>query len=323
MGVRIGTGGAVRPVPGYEGRMSDPVTGEQFDIAAGPYRATVTEAGAGLRELTHQRQPLVLSYPADEPAPAAFGQLLIPWPNRVSRGRYDFDGRSHQLDLSEPELDNAIHGLVRWAAWRPVEHSPDRLRMACALHGSTGYPFRLDLEVEYRLDAGTGLTVTVAATNPGTRPLPYAHGAHPYLTVGEPIDGCTVQIPGSRYLPVDERMIPSGPPLAVDGSAYDLRAGRLLGEQPIDLAFTGLERGPDGRAWVHLTGADRRTSFWLDEAQPWLEIYTADQVPVDRRRLGLGVEPMTGPPNAFGSGTDVIRLEPGAGYTGSWGITAG
>ncbi|MGC0417151.1 aldose 1-epimerase family protein [Embleya sp. AB8] len=303
--------------------MSDFVTGEQFEITAGPYWSTITEVGAGLRELTREQQPLVLSYTADEPAPAAFGQVLIPWPNRVDRGRYTFEGETYQLDVSEPELGNAIHGLVRWATWRPVERAADRVRMACAVHGSTGYPFRLDVEVEYRLDAEAGLTVTVAATNRGSRPLPYAHGAHPYLTVGEPIDGCTVRVPGSRYQPVDRRMIPSGPQLAVDGGEYDLRAGRRLGDQAIDVAYTGLEYGPDGRAWVHLTGTDRRTSLWLDEAQPWLEIYTADHVPLDRRRRGLGVEPMTAPPNAFGSGTDLIRLAPGTGYTGSWGITAG
>lgn len=65
------------------------------------------------------------------------------------------------------------------------------------------------------------------------------------------------------------------------------------------------------------------TAFWLDEARPWLEIYTADQVPEHYRRRGLGCGPMTGPPNALASGVGLIRLEPGAEYRGSWGIRAG
>ena len=303
--------------------MSDFLTGEQYVITAGPYRAVITEEGAGLRELTHDGDPLVLTYAADEPAPAAFGQLLIPWPNRVDRGRYSFDGHDYQLDLSEPELDNALHGLTRWAPWDPVEQRPDAVRLTYALHGSTGYPFRLDVRAEYRLDATDGLTVTLVATNPGTRALPYAHGMHPYLTVGEPLDTCTVQLPGSRYQPVDQRMIPVGGPKDVAGSDYDLRAGRVLGDQKIDIAFTGLERGADGRARVRLAGSRRSTSFWVDEAQPWLEIYTADNVPAGSMRRGLGCEPMAGPPNAFASGVDLIRLEPGAEYRGSWGIMAG
>ncbi|WP_194890983.1 aldose 1-epimerase family protein [Catenulispora pinisilvae] len=303
--------------------MPDFLTGEQHVITAGPYRAVITEAGAGLRELTHDGEPLVLTYAADEPAPAAFGQLLIPWPNRVARGRYRFDGRDHQLDLSEPELDNAIHGLTRWSPWSLVEQSPDAVRLAYALPGSTGYPFRLDLQAEYRLDAAAGLTVTLTATNPGTRALPYAHGMHPYITVGEPLDTCTIQLPGTQYQPVDDRMIPTGGPKDVAGSEYDLRAGRVLGDQKIDIAFTGLDRGADGLARVRLTGSRRSTSFWSDRAQPWLEIYTADNVPAESRRRGLGCEPMTGPPNALASGVDLIRLEPGAQYRGSWGIAAG
>jgi aldose 1-epimerase len=298
-------------------------TGEQFEIAAGPYRATITQQGAGLRELAFEGAPLVLTHDADEPAPAAFGQLLIPWPNRVAGGRYTWDGQSYQLDISEPELDNALHGLVRWATWVPAESGADMVRLDCALLGPTGYPFRLDLRAEYRVDAETGLTVTVSVTNIGTRAAPYVHGAHPYITVGEPIDGCTVQAPGTRYQPVDKQMIPEGLPLDVEGTEYDLRTARRLGAQTIDLAFTGLDRDAAGRAWVHLTGADRATSLWLNEAQPWLELYTADNVPPEHRRQGLGVEPMTGPPNALGSGIDVIRLEPGAEYQGSWGILAG
>ncbi|MFF9472073.1 aldose 1-epimerase family protein [Streptomyces roseolus] len=298
-------------------------TGEQFRLTAGGYEATITEAGAGLRELSHLGEPLVLSYGPDEPAPAAFGQLLIPWPNRVDHGRYTFDGTEYQLDLSEPELDCAIHGLVRWAPWRPVAYEPQSITLTYGLHGSTGYPFRLDLGVTYTLDADTGLTVRVAARNAGTRPAPYAHGMHPYLTVGEPLDECVLTLPGRRYQPVDERMIPSGPPVGVAGTAYDFTTARRLGDQTVDVAFTDLARDADGRAWALLRGSRRGVRFWLDEAQPWLEVYTADRVPAASRRRGLGVEPMTGPPNALAGGTDLIRLAPQDSYTGSWGIVHG
>ncbi|MFC5181570.1 aldose 1-epimerase family protein [Actinomadura harenae] len=298
-------------------------TGEQYRIAAGPYRAVVTEVGAGLRELTHDDEPLILTHDEDEVAPAAFGQLLVPWPNRVDHGRYTWDGAEHVLDIDEPEYDCAIHGLVRWSTWREVERAPDRVSLATRLLGSPGYPFRLDVTAEYVLDETHGLTITMTAGNHGRVAAPYGHGAHPYLTVGEPIDDCIVQIPGDLYLPVDDRMIPPGPPRPVEGTGYDLRAGRRLGPLEIDRAFTDLHRDDAGRAWVHLGGMNRRASFWLDHTHPWLEVYTADDVPPALRRTGLGVEPMTCPPNAFASGVDVVRLEPGATHTGSWGILAG
>ena len=39
--------------------MTVPVTGMQYEIEAGDYRATVTELGAGLRELLFREQPVI------------------------------------------------------------------------------------------------------------------------------------------------------------------------------------------------------------------------------------------------------------------------
>jgi hypothetical protein len=61
------------------------------------------------------------------------------------------------------------------------------------------------------------------------------------------------------------------------------------------------------------------------EGYPYVELFTGDSVPhphPQRRRRGLGVEPMTAPPNALQSGTDLTRLEPGAATSTSWGLLA-
>ncbi|MFD0686995.1 aldose 1-epimerase family protein [Actinomadura fibrosa] len=300
--------------------MTESITGEQYALSAGPYEAVITEAGASLRELAHEGRPIVLPHDPGEPAPAAFGQLLAPWPNRIDHGRYAYGGAVHQLDVSEPDKDCAIHGLVRWSSWTAAEHRRDRVRLRYRLLGSGGYPFRLDLEAEYVLDEAEGLTVRMTARNTGTATAPYGHGAHPYLTVGEPIDRCTVTLGADRYLPVDDRMLPADPPADVAGTQYDLRKGAVLGERRIDNAYTGLSRDGLGRAWATLSGGGRTTRLWSDGAHPWMQLYTADQAPDPRQ--GLAVEPMTCPPNAFATGEDVVHLEPGAHFQGLWGIQA-
>jgi aldose 1-epimerase len=294
------------------------LTGEQFRISAGRYEAVVTELGGGLRELSFEGTPLILGHDADELPPAASGQLLIPWPNRIDRGRYAFAGRTHRLPVNEPEHDTAIHGLVRWAPWTVIEHAPDRLRLAHRLLGRPGYPFRLDLSVEYALDDG-GLTVRHRARNSGGRPAPYGYGAHPYLTLGRPIDECELAVPAERYLEVDERALPVGAPREVAGTPLDFREARPLGDTSINNAYTGLRRDADGVVRVRL-GA---VTLWADEAHPWLEIYTADESPGGLRRAGLGVEPMTCPPNAFVTGVDLITLRPDEEFSGTWGIACG
>ena len=72
-------------------------SGDQFEIAAGGYRAVVTECGATLRVLEHDGRPLLHGFGEDEMSAAARGQLLMPWPNRIRDGAYTFDGRDLQL----------------------------------------------------------------------------------------------------------------------------------------------------------------------------------------------------------------------------------
>ena len=79
-----------------------PLTGVQYEIEGGHYRATVTELGAGLRELTFRGQPVIAGYQADELPPAGAGQLLAPWPNRVDGGRYVFGGTEYLFDGKFP-----------------------------------------------------------------------------------------------------------------------------------------------------------------------------------------------------------------------------
>ena len=107
-----------------------PLTGLQYEIEAGHYRATVTELGAGLRELAFRGRPVIAGYEADELPPAGAGQLLAPWPNRIDGGRYAFGGTEHHLALTEPARGNAIHGLTRWMAWTAVRHDASAVRAA-------------------------------------------------------------------------------------------------------------------------------------------------------------------------------------------------
>ena len=115
--------------------MVSAVTGEQYQISAGSYHATVTGLGAGLRELLFGGRPVIAGYGADELPPGAAGQLLAPWPNRIDGGRYVFRATEFQLALTEPAHTNAIHGLTRWTAWTPVKHEASVVVLRSGPHG--------------------------------------------------------------------------------------------------------------------------------------------------------------------------------------------
>jgi aldose 1-epimerase len=303
-----------------------PLTGVQYEIEAGQYRATVTELGAGLRELAFRGQPLIAGHEADELPPAGAGQLLAPWPNRVDGGRYVFGGTEYQLALTEPARANAIHGLTRWTAWTAVRQDAGAVLLRSAPHGYQGYPFGLEIEAEYRLDAATGLQLTVTARNRGSRAAPYGTGSHPYLTVRMPsVDGCELTLPAESWLPMDDRGIPAGSPEPVEGTSYDFRRARAIGATVLDHALTGLNRDGDGRAWAYLAADGRsgpRVGLWAGEGYRWLQVFTGDPLGPDRRRKAVAIEPMTCPPNAFVTADDLLVLEPGEKVAHSWGVQA-
>jgi aldose 1-epimerase len=302
-----------------------PLTGLQYEIESGHYRATVTELGAGLRELAFRGQPVIAGYEPDELPPAGAGQLLAPWPNRIDGGRYVFGGAEQHLALTEPTRGNAIHGLTRWVPWTAVRHDASAVVLRSAPHGSQGYPFCLEIEAEYRLDADAGLQVTITARNRGSHPAPYGTGSHPYLTVRTPsVDDCELSLPAESWLPTDDRGIPSGPPESVEGTPYDFRQPRTIGTTRLDHALTGLSRDSDARAWAHLAadgGAGTRVSLWAGQGYEWLQVFTGDPLGPDRRRKAVAIEPMTCPPNAFVTTDDLLVLEPGEIVSHSWGTS--
>jgi aldose 1-epimerase len=293
-------------------------SGEQLEIRHGGQRAVVVEQGGGIRAYEVDGVPVVDGYGVDEMAGGGRGQVLLPWPNRL-HGRYAWDGREHAVPLDKPAEGNAMHGLVRWRSWRPAAAGPDSVTMTLRLLPQPAYPFALDLAVSYGLD-DDGLTVTTSATNVGRDAAPYGHGAHPYLTVGTPpVDDVVLHVPADAWLETDEDQIPIGR-RPVEGSAYDFRSPRPIGRAELDHAFTGLRRDPDGRASVELSAGDRRVVLWMDSGYPYVQVFTGDTLPAARRRQGLAVEPMTCPPDAFRSGQDLLRLEPGETATRQWGI---
>ena len=301
---------------------SVPPSGQQIEIHAGDHRVVVAEVGAGLRSFTVGGRDVVDGYAVDEMAGAGRGQVLIPWPNRIADGAYEFRGTPHQLPLNEVPAQNAIHGLVRWAAWGPAERDADRVVLEHTLHPQPGYPFSLVLRIEYAL-AREGLRVTTTATNVGIDPCPYGSGMHPYLTLGtETVDTVLLRAPGRTMLQTDDRGIPAGR-ASVEGTEYDFREPRPIGATELDHAFTDLERGDDGLARVELRDPqDERTlALWVDESYSYLQLFTGDPIPqVDRR--SLAVEPMTCAPNAFRTGEGLLVLDPGEATTSTWGIRA-
>jgi len=295
------------------------VATDEVRLRLGGYEAVVTPVAAGLRVLRHRGRDLVVPYEAGTVRPHYRGATVAPWPNRVVDGRYAFGGATHQLALTEPERGHALHGLVCWTRFDLMQRDERTARWTHRIVPQVGYPFDVGLEVTYALGDG-GLTWSVTARNHGAVAAPYGVCPHPYLTPGSGrVDDWELALPAAQVLEVTpDRLIPCDR-RDVAGSGYDFRTGRRLGDREVDHAFTGL--GP-GEVTVTVSGADDRRVVlgWDADVLPWVQLHTADVPGSAQSRVGLAIEPMTCPPDAFNSGEDLVVLAAGETHTASWTI---
>jgi len=299
-----------------------PPSGQQFALTFGDQRVVVTEVGAGLRTYTVGDRDVIDGYGEDEMCTMGRGQLLLPWPNRIEDGQYEFEGTWYQTPLTEPTRHNALHGLTRWMKWTALHQAEDRVLMSLLFDPQEGYPFTIRFDADYRLSAA-GLTIRTSAQNLGRRAAPFGTGHHPYLTVGTVIDQARLKLPSLLRLEANDRLIPTGRLLANRGTAFDFLELRPIGSLSIDTAFAALVPDGDGLIRVHFQApsGDPSLTLWMEPIYRFLMVYTPDVVPeAVRRRQSLAIEPMTCAPNAFRSGDGLIVLEPGQSTSATWGI---
>jgi aldose 1-epimerase len=304
-----------------------PLAGAAYTLTSGDYSADIAGVGASLRTLRHRGRDLIVPFDADEVRPAFRGAVLAPWPNRVVDGRYTFRGTEYELALTEPRRGHALHGLAAWQEWSLVDEGDDFVELTFQVEAQSGYPFRVLVSARYELSPA-GLTTTIRAINTGRDAAPYGTGPHPYLVAGPGrVDDWSLELPARAVLTVTpDRLIPVdlGDVELEDGGAFDFVASRPIDSTFIDHAFTELERDEAGIATVRVTtrdGASGVAISWGTECQ-WVQIHTADQPEPSINRLGLAVEPMTCPPDAFNTGTDLVVLDPGEDHSASWTIFA-
>lgn len=297
--------------------------GDLFALSAGPYRAEISTVGAILESLTVGGRDLLVRNPERGPMQFYRGAIVAPWPNRIGDGRYQWDGQQLQTALTEPERGNALHGLVCFQAFTPVAVAEREIVLRSELFPSPGYPFHLLLTVHHALDAEAGLTTSVSALNIGAQDAPYGVCPHPYLVAGpEPLDDWSLEVrAGTVLIVTEDRLLPTGTAPVAPGSDFDFSTPTRIGSLSIDHAFTDLGRDEHGALVVTVT-APGGTGVQLSAGAEcsWLQVHTGDRPEPEHHRRGLAVEPMTCPPDAFRSGTDVVRLAPGAVHAASWSI---
>ena len=110
-------------------------SGEQITILAKDQQAVVVAVGGGLRSYSVGGRELLDGYSANEMSSSGRGQVLIPWPNRLQDGSYEFNGRHHRRQGARrwygllTEIEDCTQALARLQQMQSDFARMDRVSM--------------------------------------------------------------------------------------------------------------------------------------------------------------------------------------------------
>ncbi len=152
--------------------------------------------------------------------------------NRIAAGQFPLDGRIITVDRNEGQQH--LHGGrsgMDTKHWQVEDHSETHLSLVTSSpDGEMGYPGALTARVTYRLqDPGLHIEMEAKADAPTVVNLVN----HAYFNLaghgsGDVLDQ-ELQIDAGFYLPVDDRLIPTGEVRRVADTPFDFRTARPIG----------------------------------------------------------------------------------------------
>jgi len=277
--------------------------------------------------------------------PQYYGATVGRFANRIAKGRFTLDDRQYQTPINNGA--NALHGgskgfdKVNWQV-RSVKSGPTAsvTMRYVSRDGDQGYPGTMTVDATYSLDEQNQLTIEYRATT--DKPTVANITNHAYWNLageGSPggAMGHVVTIPADTYLPTDAGAIPTGEFKPVEGTVFDFRQPRAIGDRVRDArdAQIAFGRGYDHN-WVIGKGVTRDLhlmarveepgsgrAYELLSNQPGLQFYSGnffDATTVGKsgqiHRMGdaIVMEPQLFPDTPNQPAFPSARLEPGQTY---------
>lgn len=177
------------------------------------------------------------------------GALIGRWGNRINRGKFTLEGKEYSLFINNGP--NHLHGgefgynAKVWEATMEDGDAPSLKLHIVSPDGDEGYPGALDLTVTYTVTENNGLVLRYYATTDKTTVLNLTN--HCYFNLRGYASGSVhplvLWLDADTYLPTDADLIPTGEIKSVEGTPFDFRTpktvGQDIGADQIDLKLAG------------------------------------------------------------------------------------
>ena len=236
------------------------------------------------------------------PVPTRSGHpVLFPFPNRMKDGQFTFAGEKYQLPRNESTGKHAIHGFTPRNTWRVVgqEVTNDCAAITGQFQLSKDLPDALPcwpadfiFSLTYRLSPQS-LRVDAIVQNPGTTPLPFGIGYHPYFSIptapDASVDDMILQTTANS-LWVAEASLATGERTPIPNE-IDFRQSHPIGPVTLDHLFGDVPFTNPGElepvAWLSHRSVPGKLTVSTDPAFRELLLFTPPH------RKAIAIEPYT------------------------------
>ena len=271
---------------------------QSITLRADGIELEVLSAGASVRRLRLGHDPatavdVVLGHADPQTYRFAGGYLgatIGRLANRLAGGSFTIDGETFNVPTNEgtTALHGGFNGFDRMP-WHVTQRTDTRVRLTLTSpDGDNGFPGTVEVSVTYTVSPGQ---VRIDYTATTDRVTPFTITNHAYFNLdGEgsgTVDDHELEVTASAMVPINAANLPTGEIRPVEGTAFDLRVPRRVGEvlaaddeqlrrgKGLDHTFvldgpaddTGLRRA------ARLRGAGGRVLEVLTD-QPGVQVYT-------------------------------------------------
>ena len=225
--------------------------------------------------------------------PPYFGKSVGRFANRIAKGRFTLEGKEYRLAVNNGE--NHLHGgpqsmcVQLWVS--RVEEGGEAVSFAyLSPDGEENYPGNVQVTVTYRWSEENRLYVDLKAVTDKTTIVNLTN--HTYFNLAGEGSGSILdhilQLNAQKYLPVDPTCIPLGDPAPVEGTPFDFRTPKPIGQDiTMDNEQLSIGHGydhcwclpsTDGKLQPAATLSDPVSGrcLTLETTQPGIQIYTGN-----------------------------------------------
>ena len=229
--------------------------------------------------------------------------------NRIVGGSFTMDGEVYELARNNGEhcLHGGIDGYTH-KVWQVIDYGSSFVKLGyTSPDGESGFPSEVVFEALFSL-SGSSLKVSYKGIPKGKTPIMLT--THGFFNLDGYVGGVRdhiVRIYADKYTEVDENRLPTGRHASVDGTPFDFRVPKRIGEDmdksPIGYDHNYIVKGnqiiSDGgnplTLAIEVTGRELRMKAYTD--QPGFQFYVLKKASETAPLLHGGIK--QGPVSAF------------------------